>query len=44
MKRMDWSQHGRMYNTNYNTGTYTHYGLLLSLPGIDTNELNNIPS
>ena len=33
-----------MEDTNYKTGTHTHYSLLLSLPGIDPNELNDIPS
>ena len=28
---------GRMYDTNYNTGTYNHYILFLSLPSIDNN-------
>ena len=31
-----------MDDTNYKTGTYTYYILLLSLPGIVTNELTNI--
>ena len=44
MKRMDRPQYGRMDDTKYKTGTYTYYSVLLSLTGIDPNQINAITS